>query len=215
MKKIYLTIAALMLPFFMMAQVALKPAIGFNLTNVSKDPDSGEIKGQVSWQGGASILIGKKFYVEPGIFYVKKSTEYTSIIGPAYSLASSYNAPLTGYTASTSAVSSDVFKSDLTGIRIPLSVGVSLIGNESSFLGVRIFGGGSVFIVTSIDNPVLDKDDFNSPAWGVYAGAGLDIWIFFLDLKYEWSLTDATSIESFDVGKYRTFYTNFGVRIRF
>jgi len=215
MKKIYLTTAALMLPFIMMAQVALKPAVGFNLTNVSKDPDSGEIKGQAAWQAGASILIGKKFYVEPGVFYVKKSTEYTSIISPAYARSASYNSALSGYTAATAAVSYDEFKSDLTGVRIPVSIGVSLIGNGESFIGVRIFGGGSMFIVTSVDNPVLEKDDFNSPTWGVYAGAGLDIWIFFLDMKYEWSLTDATSIESFDIGKYRSFYTNAGVRIRF
>ncbi len=215
MKKICLTTTALLLPILMMAQVAIKPAAGINITNVSKDPATGEVKGQVAWQAGASVLIGKKFYVEPGIFYMKKSSEYTSIIGPSYSLASAYNSPLSAMSNSTGVIPPTDFDFNVTGLRIPVSIGVSLIGNEDSFIGVRVFGGGSVFIITSVDNPALEKSDFNSPEWGVYAGAGLDIWIFFLDLKYEWSLTDTTSIDAFDIGKYRSFYANLGVRIRF
>lgn len=213
MKKIYLSLATFLLPMLMMAQVALKPAVGFNLSNVSKDPASGEVKGQMAWQAGASVLIGRKFYIEPGVFYVKKNTEYTGFFGPEFSMASTTNSPV--YALSNETVGYDDFNFNLTGVRIPVTVGLSLLGNESSLIGLRVFGGGSMFIVTNVDHPVLEKKDFNSPTWGVYAGAGLDIWIFFLDLKYEWSLTDATSIESFDIGKYRSFYTNLGVRIRF
>ncbi len=191
MKKLFLTAMAVMLPMLIMAQ-ALKPAIGINVTNVSKDPDTGEVQGQVAWQAGASFLIGNKFYVEPGVFYVKKSTKYVS-----------------------SGTSPEEFKSDLTGVRIPVSVGLSLLGNEESLIGLRVFGGGSMFIVTSVDTPDLSKEDFNSPSWGVFAGAGVDIWILFVDLKYEWSLTDVTSVTDFNVGQYRSFYANAGVRIRF
>ena len=59
-----------------MAQVELKPAIGFNITDVSKDPASGKAKGQAGFQFGASVLIGDKFYVDPGIFCAKKSTQF-------------------------------------------------------------------------------------------------------------------------------------------
>jgi hypothetical protein len=98
-----------------------------------------------------------------------------------------------------------------------VTVGYHLLGNEESLASLRILGGASAFFVTNVDadegDP--DKSDFKSPSWGLYAGAGLDIWILFLDVKYEWSLTDVSSITDFDVGKYRSFYANLGVRVRF
>ena len=174
------------------SQVELKPAVGINVTNVSKDPDTGKKKGQVGFQAGASVLIGKKFFVEPGVFWVKKSTKFVE-----------------------EGTSADELNLDMSGIRIPVTIGYHLLGNEESLAALRIMGGGSAFIVTSVDAEGASKDDFKSPTWGVFAGAGLDIWILFLDVKYEWSLTDVSSITDFDIGKQRSLYANLGVRIKF
>jgi hypothetical protein len=174
------------------SQVELKPAIGINVTNVSKDPDTGNSKGQVGYQVGASVLIGKKFYVDPGIFYVKKSTQFVE-----------------------EGTTPQELKLNMSGIRIPVAVGYHLLGNEESLAALRILGGGSAFFMTGVDAEGANKEDFKSPSWGLFAGAGLDIWILFLDVKYEWSLTDVSSITQFDVGKYRSFYSNLGVRIKF
>jgi hypothetical protein len=174
------------------SQVELKPTVGLTLTNVSKDPDTGNTKGQAGFQFGASVLIGKKFYVDPGIFWVKKSTKFIE----------EGTTPLE-------------MKLDMSGIRIPVAVGYHLLGNEESLAALRIMGGGSAFFVTSVDANGADKEDFKSPSWCVFAGAGLDIWILFLDVKYEWSLTDVISLTSFDIGKHRFFFTNLGLRIKF
>ena len=192
MKKLFLLLFVLIASYPLYSQVELKPAVGFNFTNVSKDPDTGKAKGQAGFQAGVSVLIGKKFYVDPGIFWVKKSTEFVE-----------------------EGTSPNELKLDMSGIRIPVTVGYHLLGNEESLAALRILGGASAFIVTSVDAEGANKDDFKSPTWGVYAGAGLDIWILFLDLKYEWSLTDVSSITEFDIGKHRSFYANLGVRIRF
>jgi hypothetical protein len=192
MKKNYLIIALLTMSTLSMAQVELKPAIGFNITDVSKDPVSGKTKGQAGFQFGASVLIGNKFYVDPGIFWVKKSTQFVE--------------------EGTTPTELDL---DMSGIRIPVAIGYHLLGNEESTAALRILGGGSAFFVTSVDAEGVDKDDFNSPAWGVFAGAGLDIWILFLDVKYEWSLTDVASVTDFDIGKHKGFFSNVGVRIKF
>ena len=192
MKKITLSLIFFLFAFASFGQVELKPAIGINVTNVSKDPDSGSTKGQVGYQVGASVLIGEKFYVEPGIFYVRKSTQFVE-----------------------EGSSPNELQLDMSGIRIPVAVGYHLLGNEESLAALRILGGGSAFFVTGVDAEGASKDDFKSPTWGLFAGAGLDLWIFFLDVKYEWSLTDVSSITDFDVGKYRSFYSNLGVRIRF
>lgn len=192
MKKNYLIVALLTLSTWSMAQVELKPAIGINITNVSKDPASGKAKGQAGFQFGASVLIGDKFYVDPGIFWVKKSTQFVEEGSTPTEL--------------------DL---DMSGIRIPVVIGYHLLGHEESTAALRILGGASAFFVTSVDAAGVDKDDFNSPSWGVFAGAGLDIWILFLDVKYEWSLTDVASVTDFDIGKHKGFFSNVGVRIKF
>ena len=192
MKKITLILIVLFMAIKAYSQVELKPAIGINVTNVSKDPDTGNSKGQVGYQVGASVLIGKKFYVDPGIFYVKKSTQFVE-----------------------EGTTPQELKLNMSGIRIPVAVGYHLLGNEESLAALRILGGGSAFFMTGVDAEGANKEDFKSPSWGLFAGAGLDIWILFLDVKYEWSLTDVSSLTQFDVGKYRSFYSNLGVRIKF
>ena len=174
------------------AQVAIKPSVGINLTDFSKDPNTGKYKSRVGYQIGGSVAFGKKFYVEPGFFWVKKSTEYVYEGGGSGQI--------------------DDTKFDISGIRIPVSVGVHVLGNEKSLVGLRAFGGASAFILTNVKN--LDQDDFKTASWGVFAGAGLDITIIFVEAKYEWSLTNIQkNVSQIDVGKSRSLFVNAGVRI--
>lgn len=171
------------------AQLAIKPALGINLTDFSKDPSTGKYKSQVGYQLGGTVAIGKKVYIEPGFFWVKKSTDYV-----------------------TENSNQDDIKYDISGIRIPVSVGANLIGNEKSLIGLRIFGGGSAFLLTSVKD--LDKDDFKSASWGVFAGAGLDITIVFVEVSHEWSLTNIQKdVSQIDIGKSRSLFIHAGVRI--
>lgn len=172
------------------AQVELKPGIGLTLTSVSKDPEGGESKARVGWQIGGTALFGDKFFGEVGAFYTKKNPEITS-------------------------VTSDLDINGISGIQIPAMVGFHLLGSENAALALRAFGGGTLFLVTSVDAAGLLKDDFESPTFGVFAGAGLDIGILFLDLKYEWSLTDVSSLSTIDVGKSRSFFPSAGIRLPF
>jgi hypothetical protein len=188
---VFACLAVLLFPGQGRAQLELKPAIGLTFTDVSEDPAGGEAQGRVGWQLGGTVAYGKKLYGEAGAFYAEKSTEFTS---------SSPDPDLT---------------TKISGIRIPALVGYHLLGSEKSPFGLRLFGGGSIFIVTGVDAPGLSKDDFESPTYGVFAGVGIDITIVFVDLKYEWSLTDVGSASTIDVGQSRSFYANAGVRIPF
>ena len=173
------------------SQVVLKPTIGLNVTDISKNTSTGNFKGEVGWQIGASVVFGKKFYVEPGVFYQEKSSKLEDLNN----------------------VTEDV-KFNLRGIRIPVSVGYKLIDDQKGLFGLRVFGGGSAFILTSVSEG--DKSDYKSTAWGLFAGAGVDISMFFLDLQYEWSLTDvADDLSSADIGKTKSFFVNAGVKIPF
>jgi hypothetical protein len=167
-------------------QLVVKPAVGINFTDFSKKPSSGEYKSQVGWQIGGTVAIGKKVYIEPGAFYLQKSTEYESD-------------------------TSSNINFDISGIRIPLAVGVNLLGDDKTVFNLHVFGGASAFLLTSVKD--LDKDDFKKACFGLFAGAGVDISIIFVDLQYEWSLTEVSDIETAEVGKYRSFFINAGVRI--
>ncbi|WP_186756182.1 outer membrane beta-barrel protein [Echinicola salinicaeni] len=192
MKKLLLIFVAALITTMVHAQVELKPAIGLTFSNVTKDPDSGEAKAKLGYQFGGSVLFGDKFYIEPGLFYAQKSTKFSDT-----------NA------------SGDDLDMDIKGLRIPVSIGYHLLGSEASAIGLRVFGGGSSFIVTGVNGEGLDKDDFESPTWGMFAGAGLDFTIIFLDAKYEWSLTDVSGLTDFDIGKTNSFFINAGIRLSF
>jgi len=171
------------------AQLEFKPAVGLTLSDISKDPDSGKVSGRPGYQIGASVLIGQASYVEAGVFYTRKSTEITE-------------------------TSTNVkFDNNFTGIRIPVMAGFKLIGAESNTFGLRVFGGGSAYWITSVDIPGASKDDFTSPTYGVFLGAGADIFILFVDLKYEWSLSDVSKLSNVELGKSRSFLGNVGVRL--
>lgn len=171
------------------AQVVIKPSAGINFTDFSKDPNTGKYKARVGYQLGGTVALGKKVYVEPGIFWLKKSTEYISEV-------SNQN---------------DV-KYDISGIRIPVAIGFNLLGNEKSPISLRAFGGASAFLLTSVKD--LDKDDFKFASWGLFAGAGLDITIIFAEASYEWSLTNVQKdISQINVGNSRSLFINAGVRI--
>jgi hypothetical protein len=186
-----LGLALLAVPGLAQAQLELKPAIGLTVTSVSKDPVNGKVTGQVGYQLGATVLFGEALYFEGGLFYAKKSLAVTDIS------------------------TSTKFEPGITGLRIPVMVGYHIIGAPKDFLSLRIFGGGSAFLVTSVNADAGTKADFTSPTYGVFAGAGVDVLFLFADLQYEWSLSKLSKITAADVGQSRSFYANAGVKIVF
>ncbi len=175
------------------AQVTLKPGGGINFTDWSKDPENGKVKAQLGWHIGTAFTIGKKVYIEPGIYLVGRSTKFTT---------------------QGDSVTADDFKADLHGLYIPVSLGAHFIGNETTAISLRGFGGASAFLLTASGD--LNKSDFTNPDFAIFAGAGLDFWVFFVEMKYEWSLTNVQKdVDVIDVGKARTFYTSAGFKVKF
>ena len=193
-KSIYLVSAFLLVTSWVFGQATIKPSLGFSFNNFSETP-SGDFTGKIGSQFGASVAFGKKFYVEPGVYYVGKSSEFSS-------------------TSGSGAITDEIV---INGIRVPLAVGVGLLGNEKSFASLRAFGGASGFFVTGVGD-ALNKDDVTSPTWGVFAGAGVDFWIMFAELSYEWSVSEAGEIKmsgeipNMDIGKSRTLFFTVGLK---
>jgi hypothetical protein len=190
MKAILLSASCMLFAILLKAQT-LKPALGLNATDFSKEPNSSDVKGKIGFQVGGSIAFGKKVYFEPGIFYVGKSTEVRSSLPD----------------------DPEEFKADIKGIRVPVAVGIDLLGNKHSTVAIRAFGGASGFFITSVGDDI-DENEINKTNWGVFAGAGLDVWRIFVDLSYEWSVTNIQKdVDQIDFGKSRSLFLNVGLRL--
>jgi len=180
MKSLTLSLAALLF-FSCLSAQTIKPAIGMNFTDFSKNPVGGEYKAKVGYQVGGSVAWGSKWYVEPGIFYVGKSTEFSSSNGSL----------------------PDQDQLTISGLRIPVAIGINLLGNGKSTIGVRGFGGVSGFFITSVSDDFEDNVKKNN--FGLFAGAGVDFWKLFVDVSYEWSLTNVQKdVNTIDVGNSRS-----------
>ena len=186
-----LALALLVMPGLAQAQLELKPALGLTYTSLSKNPVSGTYSAQVGYQFGLTVLYGETLYVEGGLLYARKNLGFTETSSHAK------------------------FDTGVSGLRIPAMVGFHILGAPKDFFALRVFGGGAAFIVADVTAPGLTKSNFTSPTWGVFAGAGVDVAFLFVDLAYEWSLTDYSSLSTVDVGKSRSLYANAGVKIVF
>ena len=175
------------------AQMEIKPTIGANFSKLSDEPESFNQSARVGYQLGGSLQFGKKLYWEPGIFWVQSGSELVH------------------------ADDSDInYNMDISSMRIPVFVGYQIIGGDDiNIFGLRVFGGptGSWVTNVKVDNTKLDKEDFSNFIWGVDAGVGVDVWLLFLDIGYEWGLTQVYKNDP-DKAKNNIFWVNFGARFR-
>jgi len=195
---IVLTILLCILAEFSFAQLELKPAIGFNSARFDSNPlvaansDSLISDSKFGYQFGASLLIGRKFYIEPGVFYTRLVQDFTP-----------------------SNVEKAEFTYSANYIRIPVNLGFQFIGSTTSFAGLRIYLGPSMFIPVSVkDNDyTIAKEDVVSPQFDFCAGAGLNIWLLFLDVSYGWGLTPQYEDDPIEA-KMQALYVNLGFRFK-
>lgn len=169
-------------------QSTFKPGAGLNFTSITGTGD--DVSGKMGFQFGGSVQFGEKLYFEPGVFYMTENAEATTIDNGV------------------STISDSKFK----GFRVPVAVGLNVLGNTESAFGLRVFGGGSAFFLTKVSDDLI-KSEFNSPNWGVFAGVGADIAIFFVDLSYEWSVTNLQKdVSDIDFGKSNGLFLTAGLR---
>jgi hypothetical protein len=196
-KSLILTITLSLLAIVGMAQLELKPAIGFNAARFDSNPvfntnDTNTTTGKAGYQFGASLMIGRKLYVEPGVFYLKLDQD----MAPENTEKSAFT-----YGAEF--------------VRIPVNFGFQFIGSSSSFAALRIYLGPSLLIPVGIkDNDyTLAKADVTSPQFDISVGAGLNIWFLFLDVSYGWGLTPQFTEDPIEA-KMQAFYANIGFRFK-
>jgi hypothetical protein len=190
MKKLFFVIVlAVFVNLSSSAQFEIKGLAGLNWATFSGSDQ--EVAAKMGYQFGGGVLIGNKFYVEPGIQFVRSSSTFT-------------------------ANSSDIEFSQ-NSVKIPVYAGYHLLGAEDKPLALRIFAGPTVNIPGKIakGDDQIDKDHINKAIWSVDGGLGLDIFLFFVEASYEYSFNDYFTEGAPANGKHGAFILNAGVHIDF
>lgn len=177
------------------AQVSLKGIVGINFSNLSENPEGTEITGKAGYQFGGSLLIGDKFYIEPGFQVERNSRDFK------YTEDGNYE-----------------FKVTEKWMKVPVHIGYHIAGKRGHALAIRIFGGPSVSFLgafTSEDNlESFVEDDLKDARWAVDAGIGIDVLFLFAEFNYAYSLNKYSTIDNFDA-KHGAYIINVGAKIDF
>ena len=188
---IYAFIISLLASTMAYSQLSLRPQVGINFPSFSEAlPENGEFSSEVGFQFGADLQIGGSFYFQPGINW------------------------------ETSKLSTDnAGEMKISNINVPVMVGFKLFENEESrAFGLRIFAGPNfAFNVNKdLDESLTDieEDDIKDFQLSGIAGAGVDLWIIFVDLGYKFGLSDFFDADHLD-GRVSYFIANAGIRLGF
>lgn len=177
---------------------SIGPKIGYNSNTLTNNLDSIKAVMNNSFQIGAFMRIGSRFYIQPEVNYqVTKGT--ISRNSGASVLTQDYR---------------------LQTIKIPALIGVKLLkGGVANF---RIMAGPALTYVIdkqldpSIVNdlwPVKSVDDIKNSTWSVQAGAGIDVLFMTLDVRYELGLDNMYDGSSSFKLKTNVFNVSLGVKL--
>jgi hypothetical protein len=191
MKKVTLAVIVLLLGFSEIdAQVELKALVGTNFASFRDVPSGFESSANAGFQFGGGVLIGDRFYVEPGIQFLKNSKTITS--------------------------ETEEIEFDQNFVKIPVYLGYHIFGHESTKLALRVFAGPAVSIAGKITKgeDQITKDDVKNAVWMGDVGLGLDIFFLFVEANYEIGLNDYFT-DSSNNSKHNGFILNAGAHIDF
>ena len=172
-------------------QVEIKGLVGINFASLANPPSGSDWQAQAGYQFGGGVLIGDKFYVEPGIQFVRNSR----VITPD---------------------DLDEFDFSQNLVKVPVYAGYHLLGHESGPLALRVFAGPAVSVAGKIKKgeDQITKDDIKNAHFMVDAGVGVDILFLFVEFNYEYAFTPYFSDEAFD-SRHSGFLINAGIHIDF
>jgi hypothetical protein len=183
MKKITLIFVMVLASGIVFGQFSIGPKIGFNTNKLTTDYDSIATDVKNNFHFGAFVRFGKKIYLQPEVNWLT--------IGGVFEEKASLNPVKT--------------EIEMKSIEIPVILGWRILNLGAG--NVRILLGPSGTIVldktikadASITDPIeeADLEDF---LWGFNLGAGVDVLMFTLDLRYQMGINEViTKVQNFDI----------------
>jgi hypothetical protein len=189
------------------AQLKFNPQIGLTVQKLSNDKlktTSGgstttsdiDFEGRIGFMIGADARIGRRFYFQPGVFYLKNTTVSTS----------------KGDTLGNIDFENKIYRSSF---KLKALAGYDLVHKDGFKL--RVNAGPTYDFITNIDDSedVINEDNFNNGSFNIDAAVGVDIWFLTAELGYSYGLTNAyDNNDTFSLdSKYSTIYFSVGIVI--
>jgi hypothetical protein len=177
MKKISLLFIAILMSAVSFGQFHIGPQVGYSASNLSLNVDSISNSMKNNFIVGAFVRLGNKIYVQPEVNYMTQGSIFK---WPSFSNPSPLKQEIT-----------------IKTLQVPVNLGWKLI--DAKVFNLRLMGGIvmnfnlNTDITTSGDNSNYDglvPDDFKNMTWQWDAGAGVDILMFALDVKYVGGITN-------------------------
>lgn len=172
------------------AQFEIKGLVGTNFSNLTKTESGVDISPNAGYQFGAGLLIGEKFYVEPGIQFVRNTKTFSD---PTDEVTFYQNF-----------------------VKIPVYAGYHLLGHESGPVALRVFAGPAAMIAGSLKGgeDKISKDDIQNALFLADVGVGLDVLFLFVELNYEYAFNSYWTDEALDAN-HTGFLINAGIHLDF
>lgn len=181
MKKILFAVTFLIIAGTINAQTpgfTLGPKLGATLSMYETDNETIREEAINTFHWGAFARIGSKVYIQPELLFMKKSG---LLVNPA----------LSG--------SEQTIR--LRTIDVPVLFGVKVANLK--VVNIRIFAGPVASmtmnkeLITKNWDDAITEDDLRSANWGVQFGAGADVLMFTLDLRYELGMSDYSKLDAY------------------
>lgn len=190
MKKTLMTLSLLTLAMVTFASTFdLGIKAGYNTSKISTDLNTIKADSKGGYNFGAfGRFGGKRFYLQPEFLYVVKNE---------------------GFSTSSA---TDAIKTK--SIQVPVLLGLKLI--DLKVASIRAFTGPAISFSTGYDSDKSFKYNVNNAAWDYQLGAGVDLLMFTLDVRYEWGISktfDSTNLPSNFTNKGNTFTVSLGYKI--
>lgn len=203
MKKQFIILIALVATITAGAQSPINPGIKVGYTSSRISTNVGDIKDDIrsGFLAGAFLRVNlKKWYLQPEAYFATKGGELT------------YDMQDLDPNAPENSVTQEI---KLQTVDIPVLLGYTLF--DPPLMNVRIHGGPvASFLLNKDLNVTLngvetEAEDFEETLkdanWGLQVGAGVDVAIFTLDVRYEFGLTnlyDKPEGETGDLNEYKS-----------
>ncbi len=174
-KKGVVLLSFLLITSSVFSQFTIGPKVGYNSSKLSLDRNdiSSDLKN--NFQIGLFMRIGSKIYIQPEINWLTQGSIFK-----------------------TDPTVTNPFEQEvkLNTVQVPLMIGAKLI--DLKMVNFRIFGGPTASIIASktIENKVseyispLKEADIEDMLWSAQVGAGLDIFKFTLDIRYNFGVNN-------------------------
>ncbi|MEZ4700992.1 MAG: outer membrane beta-barrel protein [Rhodothermales bacterium] len=160
------------------AQIAFNPQAGLSASRLSTDPPDTEGQARLGYQIGATLRIGGRLHLMPGVFWQRSGTQLR--------MRPTFQDPFND-----GEIADITRQTDLSAAMVSLGFGYNVI--HESIFKVRVHASAAATSIYEVDSEDsrLSKDNFKTLLLGVPIGAGVDILnLITVDLSYETGVTD-------------------------